>query len=489
MRRFAWLAVALSLSAGLTGCSNFRDLFSAHADVAAEAGRLELPAERLAEIMLGAVKTQRLTRETAEVVADTWVDYALFAQAVARDALPTDSASVAEAVWPEVAELKGTHFHDSLMAARTTFSDTAADSLYQAPDMRLLQHILFGSRGNQPAEQRAEVRKKAEETLTRIRRGADFGKLAAELSEDPGSRADSGFLAPGPRGRYVPAFDSAGWALRPGQTSDLVETPFGYHIIRRPELADVRGRLTDYLSERAGVRLDSLYMDSLATASDIRIQSGAPAGMRAALDAPEDHRRSDKALSTFKGGSLTVQEFLRWVRALPPPYAGQLRQADDSTLARFARILTQNVLLLREADRAGIRVSPLEWQGMQQRYLAQLDTLKMEMGLAGADVNDSTVSPQEREKVAGLKMEQYFDQLVSGSARLRPLPSALATLLRERMPYRVHEAGVTRALEIGKELKGGTDSAAAPSPLQRAPGPPPVPGAMPPGSGDAPPGQ
>ena len=49
--------------------------------------------------------------------------------------------------------------------------------------------------------------------------------------------------------------------------------------------------------------------------------------------------------------------------------------------------------------------------------------------------------------MAGLKMEQYFDQLIGGKARLRPLPSALATLLRERLPFRVNEAGVGRAVE------------------------------------------
>ena len=100
-------------------------------------------------------------------------------------------------------------------------------------------------------------------------------------------------------------------------------------------------------------------------------------------------------------------------------------QADDEMLTRFARLLTQNVLLLREADSAGIRPSALEWKGLERRYLAQLDTLKTEMGLAGGDLTDTTVAAAERQKVAGLKMEGYFDKLIAGQARLRPLPSAL----------------------------------------------------------------
>jgi hypothetical protein len=462
----------------LTGCSNFRDLFSAHADVAAEAGALELPAQRLADMVAGVTKgqRQRVTRETADFITDTWVDYALFSQAVALNQLPVDSASVAEAVWPELAELKGTHFHDTLMTRRAAMSDSAADSLY-GTDVRVLQHILFGAR-NAPPPVKEATRKKAEATLGRVRKGADFSQLASELSEDPGSKVDSGYLPPSPKGRFVASFDSAAWALQPGQTSGVVETPFGFHLIRRPPLREVRGRLDDYLLEHAGVALDSIFMDSLAQTSKIEIAGDAATTMRAALGATEESRRSEQKISTYKGGELTVQQFLRWVRALPPQYLQQLKAADDSTLRRFARVLTQNTLLLREADAAGIRPTELEWKTLERRYLSQLDTLKTEMGLTGGDLTDTTVSAAERQKVAGLKMEQYFDNLIAGKTTLRPMPSALATLLRERLPFRINQAGVERAVGIAKELKAKADSAGEGegSPVRRAPGGPPIPG-------------
>mgnify|MGYP006146975835 CR=1 FL=1 len=63
------LSAVLAAATGLTGCSNFRDLFSAHADVAAEAAGMELPAERLANILAGAGGRQKLTREAAEFIA------------------------------------------------------------------------------------------------------------------------------------------------------------------------------------------------------------------------------------------------------------------------------------------------------------------------------------------------------------------------------------------------------------------------------------
>ena len=484
MRRNVILVAVLAI--GLVGCGNFRELFSAHADVAAEAGGSELSSQRLAQIMSAGGKNVRLSRETADFLANAWVDYSLLGQAVARGTIPEDSASIASAVWPEISELKGTHWHDTLMARRTAVSESSVDSLYNTTDVRVLQHILFGVRPNTEAGQKEATRKKADVTLTRIRKGADFGALASQLSEDPGSKADSGYLPPSPRGRFVATFDSAAWTLQPGQVSGLVETPFGFHIIRRPALADVRGRVREFLVARAGVRLDSLYMDSLAQSNKITVVKDAPAAMRSALEDPDGSRHSEKTLVRYTGGTLDTKDFLRWVRALPPQYASQLRQADDSMLGKFARLLTQNVLLLREADSAGIKITVEEWTGLRARYQGQLDSLKAEMGLDAAEASDSTASPAEREKAAALRVERYFDRLMEGKARLRPIPSALATLLRERLPYTVHDAGVTRAFELADAQKAKADSAGPKTGMQRAPGGPPVQGLQPAPGGQAP---
>ena len=483
MRRNVILVAVLAT--GLLGCNSFRDLFSAHADVAAEAASQQLPAQRLAQILSSGGKGVKINRETADYVANVWVDYALFGQAVVHGKLPLDSTSVADATWPEISELKGTHWHDTLMAHRASVSDAAVDSVFRSTDTRVLQHILFSARPNIDSTQRTAIKKKADAALAQIRKGASFDQLAAELSEDPGSKADSGYLPPSPKGRFVPAFDSAGWALQPGQVSGLVQTPFGYHIIKRPSEEEAHDHIVNFLEERAGAHLDSLYMDSLALANKIEVVAGAPAAMRAAAEAADESRKSTKTLVKYAGGELTVKDFLRWVRALPPQYSQQLREANDSTLTRFARILTQNVLLLREADRNKIAISPLEWASLKRRYEEQIDTLRQEMGLQNGDITDSAVAIGEREKVAGLKVEKYFDDLIAGKTRLRPLPSALATLLRERMPYTVHEAGVSRAVELATDIKAKAESAAPTGAMQRAPGPPPVPG-MEPAPGAAP---
>jgi hypothetical protein len=473
------LLSSLMLSASLTACSSFRDLFSAHADAAAEAGGQRLAPERLSQI-LSSGKGVRPNREAANFVANVWVDYTLLGQAIAEGKLPLDSASVAQAVWPQLAELKGTHWHDTLMARRSKIPPNAADSVYQGNEVRVLQHILFRVPPNAVPEVRNVARKKAEGTLARVRRGADFGAVAAQLSEDPGSKQDRGYLPPSPKGRFVAAFDSAGWALAPGGTSGVVETPFGYHIIKRPGADVVLDRLTSYLVQTAGSRLDSIYMDSLAIQNEIKVSKGAATAMRAAAENPLEARRSKKKLATFKGGELTVSEFMRWIQALPPQYAAQLKQADDSMLTQFARVLSQNVLLLRQADSAKIQVTPAEWKGMEANYRAQLDTLRAEMGLDTAALWDSSAAKVDRSKVAAAKVEQYFDRLISGTSKLRPLPSALATVLRDRSSFRIYDAGLNRAVELAEAERSKADSTKAKSgPLQPAPGPAPIPGITP----------
>ena len=61
---------------------------------------------------------------------------------------------------------------------------------------------------------------------------------------------------------------------------------------------------------------------------------------------------------------------MRWVQALPPQYIAQLKQADDSMLIQFAKILTQNILLLRQADSAEIGVTPEEWRACRSTIVA-----------------------------------------------------------------------------------------------------------------------
>lgn len=84
------------------------------------------------------------------------------------------------------------------------------------------------------------AKKEAEEALKKIREGADFAKLAEELSDDPSSGDKGGSLGEFPKGTMVPEFEAALEKLKPGELSEPVKSPFGYHIIRLDQKTDER---------------------------------------------------------------------------------------------------------------------------------------------------------------------------------------------------------------------------------------------------------
>ena len=123
---------------------------------------------------------------------------------------------------------------------------------YSTPEQVRASHILLKTEGKDDAA----VKAKAEELLKQARSGADFTELAKKNSEDEASAKNGGDLDYFGKGRMVPEFDAAVFAMQPGQISDLVKTQYGYHIIKlvdkkpattRP-LTEVRQQLSDQLA-------------------------------------------------------------------------------------------------------------------------------------------------------------------------------------------------------------------------------------------------
>lgn len=93
-------------------------------------------------------------------------------------------------------------------------------------------HILIQVPKDADAATKAQARAKAEDLLKQVKAGKDFAELAKANSQDPGSAPNGGDLGYFQQGEMVGPFNDAAFALKPGQVSNVVETPFGFHIIK-----------------------------------------------------------------------------------------------------------------------------------------------------------------------------------------------------------------------------------------------------------------
>ena len=107
-------------------------------------------------------------------------------------------------------------------------------------------HILIRTPEKADAKTKDEARAKAADVLKQVKGGKDFGELAKHYSQDPGSAANGGDLGYFMQGQMVGPFEQAAFSMKPGEVSDLVETPFGFHIIK---VADKQGARTVPLEE------------------------------------------------------------------------------------------------------------------------------------------------------------------------------------------------------------------------------------------------
>ena len=175
---------------------------------------------------------------------------------------------------PEKRQIKYVIADSAKMAAATTVTDQDLQSYYdqhrdeyRVPEQVKVTHILIkiplpapGAKVDEKAV--ADARAKAEDVLKQVKGGGDFAKLAEKYSDDPGSAKSGGELGWIGRGRTVPEFEKAAFSLGKGETSDLVQSSYGFHIIRVEDkqtahlktLAEVKSEIEEKVKQEKATR-------------------------------------------------------------------------------------------------------------------------------------------------------------------------------------------------------------------------------------------
>ena len=471
MRRLGSMLLLVTLA----GCGALRDAFSAHARVAASAGGQELTVEQLATWVLHAKKVQPKA-ETFAALATIYVDYMVYAVQLAKGADLHDSLLVLKANWPQVSQFKWDRFHEQLLATRATITAAAVDSAYQAGELRLFQHILL----QVPASASPTVVEQKRAQLERVLReatakhGSNFAALARFYSDDPGTRPEGGYLMASRRGQFVAPFEAAAWELQPGGMSGVVRSPFGFHVIRRPPLAEVRENFGVSMAHADAQHFDSTYVDSLAKKRDLKVKDGAPAIVRQVFADLEGARGDTRTLVTYRGGAFRVKDLVRWIFAINSEEARGLPNANDDQLRQFLRVATQRELLLRQVDSAGVKLTPEDWTQIRVGHDSALTLLNGELGISATMLADSAPTLEARAQLAAAHVNNYLGRVLGGEARFFPVPPFLAVVLREQEPWSINAAGVADAVDRAKVLRAHEDSL-HPGGMRPAPGPAPIP--------------
>jgi peptidyl-prolyl cis-trans isomerase C len=150
-----------------------------------------------------------------------------------------------------------------------TYYDTHPQSFVQPEQVRA-SHILIKVDADATEAQKTEARKKITAIQQKLKKGEDFASLAENYSEDTTSKkgGDLGYFG---RGQMVEPFEEAAFSLKPNEISDIVETQYGYHLIKvvdkKPEAkltyAEVKDRLDQYLKQQKLQSAEKLYIDNL----------------------------------------------------------------------------------------------------------------------------------------------------------------------------------------------------------------------------------
>src|SRR5256712_5642830 len=457
MRRSSLVVVVLTLT--LAGCDALRDAFSSRADVVARANDQTLTVDRVAG-WAGANRDLPLDPQTLGRVSHAWVDYTLFAEAVGGGKDLQVAAPAAATMWQMVPQLKWQKLHNRL-TAHESLTPQQVDSAYQAGQVRVFQHILFQVPQNAADSVDKRKHRQAEQLLPQARAaGVRFSQLAVRYSEDPSAKAAGGSLGLATRGQFAPQFEDAAWQLVPGAVSPVVKTQFGYHIIRRPPMAEVRDSFRVGLESRITRELDSLYVDSLDIKRRIQPVDRAPDYVRTAVQDVDAARTSNRVLVKYRGGSLRVRDLMRWLAALNPQLLQSLPSANDQQISQFLKAIAQRQLLLEQADSARVTLSPDDWRQVLEEHDSTIATLTTILNLTPEVLRDSAgTSAEQRVQFAAARANDYLDRVLHKRARYFPVPMFLAERLRDQGSWSVDEAGIRRAAERGEELRADSTQA------------------------------
>ncbi|MEJ2218462.1 MAG: peptidylprolyl isomerase [Gemmatimonadota bacterium] len=240
----------------------------------------------------------------------------------------------------------------------------------QHPEYELtVRHLVIVSERWRPQAQRDSARAEAAAALARIRAGEDFAKVASEVSQEPGAAESGGLLKPARKGDWVPEFWAAASALKVGQVSGVVETQYGFHVIK--------------LIARRPIPFDEVRSSVLPRLVDLEAASGKAQAWAVrqgravklhptAISNWREGGPDSLTLASWPGGRLEGTDLNQYMLTLSIDEQARLESLDNARFHRVVSSVARNRLLAQRASQMGVTLTPAEQAGAAERWQSRV---------------------------------------------------------------------------------------------------------------------
>ena len=259
------------------------------------------------------------------------------------------------------------------------------------------------------------------------------------------------------RGQFVPEVAEVVFSLPPGGLSTVTESSFGFHILRRPELSEIRTEYGPVILQQIFDRWRVDRRAELLETRGVKLVKDAVSIIRRAVKEPVTIMALEQSevIADYDGGKFTNIDFIRWLQALPIEDHITADTAGDAQLTELVERVLGNDLIFADAISKGVRLPAQRFADIERRYNERLTELRRAMRID--TLLARATDEQERRRVAKEAADGYLLRIANTLRDIQIVPPFLAQRLRDEGKWMFSYDGLDRAVSQAIRLRASKE--------------------------------